>query len=126
MCGIEFDVNSAFSASEKQHRMGNKKLLLLASSAIFSGIQYDIMSTARKETNKEQYIKLQSRYLCFCVFISIQYKYLFSIYVGNVYWQFNLKNHFPSTPFSNLNSSPPFSNRIDITENTMEFIKLTK
>lgn len=39
---------------------------------------------------------------------------------------YNYKNHLPPSSLTNLNSSPPFSNGIDITENTTEFIKLTK
>lgn len=65
MYGIEFSINSAFSASEKQHKMRIEKILLLASSGFFSRIQYAIMSAARKETDKQMHIKLQSRYLCF-------------------------------------------------------------
>ena len=38
MSGIEFDVNEAIFASQKQHRMRNEKILLLAGSDIFSRI----------------------------------------------------------------------------------------
>lgn len=34
---------------------------------------------------------------------------------------FNYKNHLFSTPFLNLNSSPPFSKGIDVTENTTTY-----
>lgn len=67
--GIEFHVNSGFSVSNQQHRMKNEEILLIASSDIFSRIKYDITSPERKETNKKPHIKLQSRYLCFWVFI---------------------------------------------------------
>lgn len=55
--------------------------------------------------------------------ISICFPFTQEMSIGTV---FNYKNHLASTSFPNLNSSPPFSNGIDRTENITEFIKLTK